>query len=339
MQFNLNTLKKLPQIDLVNFAKNLRDYLKLAIKSSGGHYASPIGAVGITVAIHYIFDSPDDIFVFDTGHQCYAHKIITGRHDTFESIRKANGISGFPEPSESNHDHFRVGHAGTAIAIAIGFSITPSDHWVIVIIGDSAFANGVSLESLLLIHKANRPVIIIVNDNGHSISDAVSSLKTMNSKRYEALAVAADIHFSGSIDGNEPDELANKLIGIKKSRKSTLLHVRTIKGYSDEIASLNPFKYHAIPSAKLKSTFPTTKKNSQEILSDFLVNVAQQMKILFVSAGMAETAGFNSVTKNTNINYLDVGIAEHSGFTIAAAACRDFDLTFIHIYSTFLQRE
>lgn len=338
MKFDLTTLKKSTYLDLDSFAKNLREYLKISIEMSGGHYASPLGVVGITVAVHYVFNSPQDKLIFDTGHQCYAHKIITGRHEDFKFIRQAHGISGFPEPTESNHDHFRVGHAGTALAIAMGLSVIPSDDWVIVIVGDAAFANGVSLESLLLIHKAKRPVLIIVNDNVHSISDAVSSLRTMNSSRYEALALAADIDFAGTINGNEPLDLAVKLKKLKNLGKSSLIHVSTVKGYSDEYASSNPFKYHAIQSVIRKNLPPASKESSQEVLSQFLINAAHKSKLFFISIGMAETAGFGRIVKDSKIHYLDVGIAEHTGFTIAAAATKSFDFTFIHIYSTFLQR-
>lgn len=174
-------LKRLPVESLDRVAAELRRYIIEVVSKRGGHLASSLGAVEITLALHYVFDSPKDKFVWDVGHQTYAHKILTGRRERFESLRTRGGISGFPSIFESEHDIFGVGHASTSISAATGLAaardIRGEDHFVVSIIGDGAMTGGLSFEGINHAgHPKRSKFVIILNDNEMSISRNVGAL-------------------------------------------------------------------------------------------------------------------------------------------------------------------
>lgn len=174
-------LKRLSLEQCEYLTDEIRDILVSTISKNGGHLASNLGAVEITMAIHRIFDSPKDKIIWDVGHQCYTHKILTGRLDKFNTIRTENGLSGFPKPDESEHDIFISGHSSTSISVACGISDAmrlngDREHYVIVVIGDGAMTGGLAYEGLNNAGKTRRNMIIILNDNEMSISKNVGAL-------------------------------------------------------------------------------------------------------------------------------------------------------------------
>ncbi len=172
-------LKKLSYLQCRRIAKEIRSLMVRVISKNGGHLASNLGAVELTMALHRVFDSPQDKFVWDVGHQCYAHKILTGRQKEFHTIRKENGISGFPKPEESPHDSFISGHSSTSISLACGMAeamrLKGDNHHVIAIIGDGAMTGGLAFEGLNNAGKMKN-LIVILNDNNMSISGNVGSV-------------------------------------------------------------------------------------------------------------------------------------------------------------------
>lgn len=174
-------LKKLTIHELPQLAAEIRRYIiEVVEEQTGGHLASSLGAVDIIIGLHYVFNSPKDKFIWDVGHQAYAHKILTGRKNRFHTIRQYGGISGFPKPIESEHDHFAVGHAGTALAAALGFvharDLLGTDEDIIAIVGDGALTSGSSFEALNNVADLKSKFIVILNDNEMSISPNIGSI-------------------------------------------------------------------------------------------------------------------------------------------------------------------
>src|SRR5579872_570863 len=172
-------LRKVPRTALTTVAEELRDYLVTVVSKTGGHLASSLGAVELTLALHYLFDTPRDKIVWDVGHQAYGHKIITGRRDRFPTIRQYGGISGFPVRDESPYDTFNVAHAGTAISGALGMAaardLKGEDFHVVAVVGDAGLTSGVELEGINNLGTLKKKVIVILNDNKMSISPNVGA--------------------------------------------------------------------------------------------------------------------------------------------------------------------
>jgi 1-deoxy-D-xylulose-5-phosphate synthase len=172
-------LKKVPRADLPVVADELRDYMVSVIAKIGGHLASSLGAVELTIALHYLFDTPRDKIVWDVGHQAYGHKILTGRRDRFPTIRQYGGISGFPVRDESPYDTFNVAHAGTAISGALGMAaardLKGEDFHVVAVVGDAGLTTGLTLEGINNLGTLKKKVLVILNDNKMSISPNVGA--------------------------------------------------------------------------------------------------------------------------------------------------------------------
>ena len=175
-------VKKLPEEQLPSLAEELRQYMIETTSRTGGHLASSLGAVEMIIAMHRVFDSPQDKLVFDVGHQAYAHKILTGRKEAFASLRQEGGISGFPKHSESEHDAFDTGHASTAVSAAVGMArakvITGEPGVAVALVGDGAMTGGMFFEALDDAGQKEIPLIVVLNDNGMSISKNVGSVRT-----------------------------------------------------------------------------------------------------------------------------------------------------------------
>jgi len=177
---SLRDLKSLKVEELPLLADEIREFIIRVVSKTGGHLAPSLGAVDLTVALHYFFNSPSDKIIFDVGHQCYAHKILTGRKKEFDTLRQYKGLSGFPKIGESEHDAYGTGHASTSISAALGFAkardLMKRDYEVIAIIGDGALTGGNALEALNQAGYLNTKLIIILNDNRMSISQNVGAL-------------------------------------------------------------------------------------------------------------------------------------------------------------------
>ncbi|MCP4370511.1 MAG: 1-deoxy-D-xylulose-5-phosphate synthase, partial [Deltaproteobacteria bacterium] len=177
---NISDLKILRREELPELADEIRQFIIQNVSKTGGHLGAPLGVVDLTVALHYFFNSPTDKIIWDVGHQCYAHKILTGRRQRFHTLRQYKGISGFPKISESEHDVYGVGHASTSISAALGFAkardLSKQDYAVIAVIGDGALTGGNALEAINQAGYLNTKIIIILNDNRMSISKSVGAL-------------------------------------------------------------------------------------------------------------------------------------------------------------------
>jgi len=179
-------LKKLSVVQLKSLADEIRQFILGTVSKTGGHLASNLGVVELTLALHYAFDFKTDKLLWDVGHQCYTHKIITGRREAFKQLREADGISGFPNPAESIYDQFTVGHAGTAVATAIGMALGQSqqgrDDKIVAVVGDASIVNGTSFEALNNLGLVRRQLLIVLNDNLMAIDATVGAMAKYFSK-------------------------------------------------------------------------------------------------------------------------------------------------------------
>jgi 1-deoxy-D-xylulose-5-phosphate synthase len=222
-------LKKLSVKQLNELADEIRQFIVDTISRTGGHLASNLGVVELTVALHYVFDFQKDKLLWDVGHQCYAHKILTGRKDKFACIRQRDGISGFPDPAESVYDQFVVGHAGTAIATAVGMAMGSQrqkfDGRIVAVVGDGSIVNGMSFEALNNLGLVKRQLLIVLNDNSMAIDPTQGALAKYLSKirlshTYEDMRKTANnILEHMPVIGKSMEELIEK---IKKGIRMTL---------------------------------------------------------------------------------------------------------------------
>ncbi len=183
---NVSDLKKLKEDELILLCENIREFLVDAVAKTGGHLASNLGVVELTVAMHYVYDSPEDKFIFDVGHQAYVHKILTGRKNDFDTLRQYKGLSGFPKGEESVHDAFDTGHSATSISAGLGYALgrdlVGGKNKVISIIGDGALTGGMAYEALNHAGKSQTDILVVLNDNNMSISQNVGALSNNFSK-------------------------------------------------------------------------------------------------------------------------------------------------------------
>ena len=220
----------------------LREEIFRTVSECGGHLASNLGTVELTVALHRVFDFPQDKLIFDVGHQCYTHKLLSGRAELFRTLRKEGGISGFPKREESAYDCYDTGHAGTAISAAIGLAkardLKGEKYEVIALVGDGSFQNGLVYEALNSLRTLNTHILVILNDNGMSISPTEGGMHDLlkeirgGASDDAALFTRFGLSYMGAVNGNDLSALLPALEEAKGRLKeeSVLLHVSTRKG-------------------------------------------------------------------------------------------------------------
>lgn len=223
---NPSDLKKLSESQLPQLCREIRSFLVQSVSKTGGHLASNLGVVELTVALHRVYDTSRDRLLFDVGHQSYVHKILTGRKDAFDTLRQFGGIAGFPKPTESVHDAFIAGHASTSISTALGMArartLLNEDYDVVALIGDGALTGGLAYEGLQDAGQSGEPMVIILNDNGMSIHENVGGMATLLSKqRVKPGYLRFKQFYRGTVGKVKP--LYRALHSIKENVKDTLL--------------------------------------------------------------------------------------------------------------------
>src|SRR5580693_7677353 len=173
-------VKKLGMVELERLAEEIRERLILSVAKTGGHIGPNLGVVELTIAMHYVFETPKDSFVFDVSHQAYVHKLLTGREKQFDTIRQPGGLNGFMLRTESVHDSYGAGHAGTALSAALGMAVgrdmSGGKEHIVALAGDAAFTNGISFEALNNIAAQTKRLIVVLNDNAWSIDKNVGAI-------------------------------------------------------------------------------------------------------------------------------------------------------------------
>lgn len=331
--------------------EDLRNKIIDTVMANGGHLSSNLGMVELTVALHYVFDFPKDKVIYDVGHQCYTHKLLSGRADKFDTLRKFGGISGFPKREESEYDCYNTGHAGTSISAALGIAkarkIKGEDFNVIAVIGDGSFNNGLVYEAFNSVSEVDSNILIIINDNHMSISPTVGSMheyldklsaeyeQRAKKKRHETIFERFGLTYDGVYDGNNLSLMIDKLTEIKEKLRtqSVILHVITKKGKGYLYCEENPQETHGISAGHSKSI------EYSAVLGQTLTQMAASDKrIVAVTAAMTPSLGLSEFFEKYPGRAIDVGICESHAAVMCAGLATEGLKPYYAVYSTFLQR-
>jgi 1-deoxy-D-xylulose-5-phosphate synthase len=346
-------LRRFADDQLPAIADELRRYLIEAVASSGGHFGAGLGVVELTVALHHVFDTPHDRLIWDVGHQCYPHKILTGRRDRITTIKKKGGLAPFPRREESAYDSFGVGHSSTSISAALGMAIAAQHKGetrkFVAVIGDGAMTAGMAFEALDHAGDLSADLLVVLNDNGMSISENVGGLAKRLEKRDDSVAVPSSMfeelgfRYTGPIDGHDLPKLLEVLRALKDAKGPQLLHVITTKGKGYAPAEQAQIEYHAVgpfdPLAGVVKQAAAGKPTYSDVFSDWLCDMAAVDRRLFgITPAMREGSGLVRFSREYPDRYLDVAIAEQHAVTLAAGMACEGAKPVVAIYSTFLQR-
>lgn len=355
---------------LEELSQDIRRRIISVLSKNGGHLSSNLGMVELTLALHYVFNAPIDKFLFDVSHQTYTHKLLTGRNDLFEKIRKYKGLCGFSHPKESPYDHFYAGHAGTALSLALGMAknrdVNEREEYVVPVIGDATLTCGMVLEALNNLPKDLKKFVVVLNDNAMSISHNVGAIsnilgRIINNpllhKFYEekeevkstltcpsAFFEQYGLTYVGPIDGHDIKKLIAKLSSLKKINGPCLIHVLTTKGKGMPEAMKNPITHHGAKPFNMDSgkflPNPSSKPTFPKVFGKHILEMANRdPHLLAVTPAMSFGSCLDGFKEVYPDRCIDVGIAEAHSVTYCAGIAKGNGLRVISsIYATFLQR-
>ena len=343
---DLNKLKQLNNKELDSLSEEIREYIINVVSKNGGHLASNLGMVELTIALHKVFNAPFDKIIFDVSHQIYAHKILTGRIEQFTNLRKLNGLSGFSKYAESEYDAFEAGHSSTAISAGIGYLEVKKNNpnligEVISVVGDASIVNGLSFEGLnyLTMHP-NMKMIIVLNDNEMGIS------KNEPTFNFSALFNALGFVYYGIIDGHDICELTRYLEMAKTISNSVVIHVKTKKG-KGYLPAENDKEgiWHGVNGFDIETGEIVSNDNLTtygKVISNYLIDFVSKSeignKIKVITPAMSLGSGLEEFSKKCSNNFIDVGLAEENACLLAASIAHSGYIPIVFCYSTFLQR-
>lgn len=307
-------------------ANELREYILENVRDKAGHIQSSFGVAELTVALHHVLNTPEDVLIWDVGHQAYIHKALTGRLHQLPTIRSAGGISGFPAREESPYDAFGTGHSSTALSALGGFaaadSLSGRTRKRVAVVGDGAITGGMNFEALNHLGEQQADVLLVFNDNQTSIDNNVGALQKKGS--YAAFFKSLGWSYAGPVNGHAVNELVPALKETLSNKGPWVLHVQTIKGkgYVQKLGSAE-----------------VANPAFQETLGQTLIELATtNSKLAVVSPAMISGAGLTDFQKQFPDRTFDVGIAEQHAVTFAAGLAAAGMRPVCHLYSTFAQR-
>jgi 1-deoxy-D-xylulose-5-phosphate synthase len=354
---NPTDLRKLPENQLPQVAQELRNFIIDMVSKKEGHLGASLGVVELTIALHYVFNTPKDLLVWDVGHQAYGHKILTERRDIFHTNRELNGISGFPKRDESNYDAFGVGHSSTSISAVLGMALASQlkgevDKQHIAVIGDASIASGMAFEGLNHAGVTDANLLVILNDNAIGIDPSIGALKNYltavkegKNPKQNNIIKSLNFDYSGPIDGHDLPKLLSELERLKKVKGPKFLHVITTKGKGLQLAEEDQVKYHAPGKFDAETGKIHPKDEShlppkfQDVFGHTLVELARKNeKIIGITPAMPTGSSMKYMMEAFPKRAFDVGIAEQHAVTLAAGMATQGMVVFCNIYSTFLQR-
>ncbi len=354
---NPQDLRQLKEVQLPQLAQELRDFIIDIVSVKEGHLGASLGVVELTIALHYVFHTPEDLLVWDVGHQAYGHKILTERRKQFHTNRQLGGISGFPKRSESVYDTFGVGHSSTSISAALGMALASNlkgdyDKQHIAVIGDASIASGMAFEGLNHAGVTDANLLVILNDNAIGIDPSVGALKKYltsvkdgKNPKQNNMIKSLNFDYSGPIDGHNLPALIIELRRLQKIKGPKFLHIITTKGKGLQQAEEDQVKYHA-PGKFDKTTGEIHFKSEenlppkyQDVFGLTLLELAQKNeKIIGITPAMPSGSSLKFMMEAFPKRAFDVGIAEQHAVTLAAGMATQGMTVFCNIYSTFLQR-
>ena len=348
-------LRALSADQLEALAGEIREFLIAQVSKSGGHLGPNLGVVELSIALHRVFDSPNDVLLFDTGHQSYVHKILTGRAGNFNQLRKRGGLAGYPSRAESAHDVIENSHASTALSWGDGISRAFSlqgedDRSVVVVVGDGALTGGMSWEAINNISAAeNRKLIIVVNDNERSYSPTIGGLASHLSRLRTTRGIAPKglfedlgLKYLGPIDGHDIGAITKTLNLAKNFDSPIIVHIITEKGHGHRPAIDDmEEKFHAVGVVDPFTGTPMTKGGITwtSVFGKELVEIGRDRPdVVAITAAMLGPTGLAEFQRTYPERTIDVGIAEQHAVTSAAGMAFAGLHPVFAVYSTFLNR-
>ncbi len=349
-------LRRFRESELEQIAQELRAFIIDIVAAKEGHLGASLGVVELTIALHYVFNTPHDQLVWDVGHQAYGHKILTGRREVFHTNRDLDGISGFPKRSESEYDTFGTGHSSTSISAALGMAMANAlkkeDRKHIAVVGDASIASGMAFEALNHAGVSDADLLVILNDNAIGIDPSVGALKNYLTNTKSGKETGSDnifeslnFDYSGPIDGHDLPLLLSELKRQKSLKGPRLLHVRTVKGKGLKQAEVDQVRYHAPGKFdKITGEIPVSDTSLlppkfQDVFGHTIVELAQENeKIVGITPAMPTGSSMKIMMEAFPDRAFDVGIAEQHAVTLAAGMATQGLVPFCNVYSTFLQR-
>ena len=343
-------VRSLPEELLPELCAELRAEIISICGRVGGHLGASLGAVELIVALHRTFHAPEDDLVFDVGHQAYAHKLLTGRRERMYTLRQEGGVAPFLDPRESPLDAFGAGHACTAISVALGMaearSATGAPGRAVAILGDGALTGGLSFEALNHAGDQSLPLVVVVNDNGMSISANVGAVPRLLAAPVRARAFFESMGFTylGPIDGHRLPALLPVLAEARRSRRPVVVHVRTEKGRGlAEAETDTRTRGHAMGPFELRDGKLVRSRGGQQTFSDAVAEalgraMERDGRVTVVTPAMLEGSALTGLHARFPGRVHDVGIAEQHAVSYAAGLAARGLRPVVCIYSTFLQR-
>lgn len=346
-------LKKLSVGEMEHLSGEIRDLIMKKVNTTGGHFGPNLGIVETTVALHYVFNSPVDKIVFDVSHQCYPHKILTGRKEGFTDPDKYSKYTGYTAPEESAHDLFKIGHTSTSVSLATGLAkardVKGGKENIIALIGDGSLTGGEALEGLNNAAVLGSNIIVIVNDNDMSIAENQGGICAHLTylRQTHGLgennffkSLGFDYHFVEN--GHDFNSLISTFQKVKDANHPVLIHIHTIKGKGYAEAETNKEPFHWIlPGTLDKKDAPAARQETYEtITADFILDKYRKDKS--VVAITPATPGVSGFTKEFRAelgkNYVDVGIAEQHAVAFASGLAKNGARPILSVMSSFIQR-
>ena len=354
---NINSpadVKKLNIMQLNVLAEEMRHALLTRASKHGGHFGPNFGMVEAIIAMHYVFDSPKDKIVFDVSHQCYPHKMLTGRKDAYLYEEHYDDVSGYTNPDESEHDFFTVGHTSTSISLACGLAkardLNGEDGNVIAVIGDGSLSGGEALEGLDFASELNGNMIIVANDNDMSIAENhgglyanLKLLRETNGQSECNLFKAMNLDYIYVDKGNDIASLIEAFEKVKDTKKAVVIHINTLKGKGYAPAEQNKEKWHwhmPFDIATGESLFKGGEPDFADASLEYLLRKMDEDKsVVAITAGTPTVMGFTAdMRAKAGKQFVDVGIAEETAVALASGIAANGGKPVFGVYSSFIQR-
>lgn len=348
-------VKKLAVDQLPALCDEVRQALLSKLSDHGGHVGPNLGMVEATVAMHYVMDSPKDKFVFDVSHQSYAHKMLTGRREAFTEVSHYDDVTGYSEPSESEHDHFVIGHTSTSVSLASGLAKARDlrgEHFnVVAVIGDGSLSGGEAFEGLDVAAELDSNMIVVVNDNQMSIAEnhggLYHNLQLLRDTNGEApcnFFKAMGFDYVYVAEGNNVAALVEAFRRVKDSNRPVVLHINTLKGKGYRFAEEQKERFHwsmpfDIPTGELKKQ-PSGAEDYGSLTAEHLLSMMKaDPTVVGITAGTPTVFGFTKERRDrAGRQFLDMGIAEEQAVAMASALAKGGAKPVFGVYSTFIQR-
>ncbi len=347
-------LKQLTAEQMTVLAGEIRQALLNRLSTCGGHIGPNLGMVEATIALHFVFDSPKDKLVFDVSHQCYTHKILTGRKEAFLDPAKYASVSGYTNPYESEHDFFTIGHTSTSVSLACGLAkardLKRDSENVIAVIGDGSLSGGEAYEGLSNAAEMGTNLIIVVNDNDMSIAEnhggLYGNLRQLRESKGEApcnFFKSLGLDYLYVDEGNDISALIAAFRQVKDASHPVVVHIHTQKGKGYAFAEQNREKYHWGGPFNLQTGEPKNRSTAEDygdLTGRFLLEeMAKDPTLVAISSGTPTVLGFTPERRQqAGRQFVDVGIAEEHAVALTSGIAANGGHPVYGVYSTFIQR-